>query len=949
MKRFFLILIAAVTVFAFMPSAMAQNLDSKIGNDPNVKIGKLDNGMTYYIRHNAKPEGRVEFRLAVNAGSCQEDEDQRGLAHFTEHMAFNGIEGYPHNEMIDQLQKIGVIFGLGINAYTSFDETVYEITMPTDDQKYIDMGLNILRGWAHGLLYDPKEIDDERGVISEEWRMGNSADERMQKKWFPVVFTNSLYAERLPIGLIEIIQGFKPEVIRRFYNDWYRPDLQAVIVVGDIDVAAVEKQIKEKFSNIPAKENARPKVIPTIANNKEPLVCVATDKEAGGNQILMVRKFPHTPMTTVKDYKDFMAQELYAIMYDARLEELLQTPNFPAVGLSAGYGNFIGNTDAYILSGMAKENRIEECIQVMLREDYRILQYGFLDSELQRAKDAMMERYERAVKEIDKTESNRFASEYVQNYLHHDPIPGAKRELNYAKKYLAEITVDDVNAWAKQWITPENFVAVVMAPEKDGVKVPTEAEVRNIIADESLMNVTPYVDNYKEQEIIEKETLKAGKVVSQRELTEVGAKEYTLSNGIKVVAKKTDYKNDEILFSAQSKGGFSLYSESEIPSLALAGDMVDRGGINEMDFSTLQKKLKGKTLGLSPYVSAMSEGLSGSTSPKDLELFCQYVNAFFTHPRKDTAVYNLVMDEVREQLKMIGAQPMYKFIGAFTGALNDNDPYQASMLNYTEEYLNKVDYEKAFKLYQERFANPADFTFFFTGNFDEKELISYMETYFASMPTNNAKEDFKTSVFKSFPKESTYSELHFGADDAASWVGLGFSEPIEWSEENEVMIDVINQSLEIEALEVIREKMGGVYSPMVQVAATKYPTPHYIALVLFSCNGSNTDKLSDAVVKILANFSKKGPKTATLEKVKEQTYRSMQEDQQTNRYWHNYISTQYFNGDDLNEMNQTKAIVEKITVKDIAAFMQKNFKTDHILKVYMYPESGKPAAKGKKK
>ena len=948
MKKFLLLALWAVAVFCLTPSLNAQKLDSKIGNDQNVRIGKLDNGLTYYIRHNTKPEGRVEFRLAVNAGSNQEDEDQLGLAHFTEHMAFNGIEGYPHNEMIDQLQKIGVIFGLGINAYTSFDETVFMITMPTDDQKHIDMGINILYGWAHGLLYDPKEIDDERGVISEEWRMGNGADDRMRQKWFPVVFTNSLYAERLPIGKIEIIQNFKPEVIRRFYNDWYRPDLQAVIVVGDIDVDAIEKQIKEKFSPIPAKANARPKVIPPIANNKEPLVCVATDKEAGGNQIMLVRKFPHKPMITVQDYKDYMSQELYSIMYQSRLDELQQSPTCPGVSFSAGFGNFIGDVDAYMLTSMAKENHIEECVQTMLREDYRVGKWGFVETELQRAKDELMEKYERAVKELDKTESSRFAGEYVQNFLHHDPIPGAKRELNYAKKFLAEITLEEVNAWAKEWITPENFVAVVMAPEKEGVKVPTEAELLKIITDESLKNVTPYVDNYKEQEIIEKTTLRSGSIASERELPEVGAKEYTLSNGIKVVAKKTDYKNDEILFSAMSEGGFSLYYECDIPSLALAGELIDRAGINEMDYNSLQKKLKGKTIRLSPSISPVTESLSGSTSPKDLELFCQYVNAFFTHPRKDTSVYSIVMDETREQIKMIGAQPMYKFISSFISAMYDGDPYQVNMLSYTDEFLDRVDYERAYYLYQERFANPADFTFFFTGNFDEKELKEYIETYFASLPTSSDREKFKADVFQSFPEGNPYKEIRAGADDAASWVGLAFSEPIEWSEENEVMVDVISQALSIEALETIREKMGGVYSPMIQMAATKQPTPKFFTLIMFSCDPKNTDILSSAMLDILAKFSKKGPKSATLAKVKEQTIRSMQQEQQTNQYWHSYIATQYFNGDSLDENTRTLDILSNIKTKDIANFMKKNFKIDHYLKAYMYPENYQPDAKSSK-
>lgn len=948
MKKIFFMMMAFVFVLVCSQSAMAQKLEDNIKNDPNVRIGKLDNGMTYYIRHNEKPAGRVEFRLAVNAGSNQEDDDQQGLAHFTEHMAFNGIEGYPHNEMIDKLQKIGVIFGLGINAYTSFDETVFEITMPTDDQKNIDFGINILYGWAHGLLYDTKEIDAERGVISEEWRMGNGASDRMQKKWFPVAFNNSLYAKRLPIGLIEIIQGFKPEVIKRFYNDWYRPDLQAVIVVGDVNVDAIEKQIKEKFGPIPAKENPRPKIIPSIDNNVEPLVCVCTDKEAGSNEVMMIRKFPHQVVSTVKDYRDYMITQLYNMMFEERLNDLQQDPNCPAVGMQVGYSDFIGDVDAYMLVGMAKENKINETAQLLLREDYRVLKHGFLETELQRAKDALMEEYERAVKEVDKTESNKFAREYVANYLHHDPIPGAKRELNYAKKFLQDITLDEVNALAKKWITDENFVAVVMAPEKAGVKVPTENELLSIVKDKSLANVEPYVDNYKEQEIIEKETLTPGKVVSKRAIQEVGATEYTLSNGIKVIAKKTDYKNDEILFSATSPGGYSLYNSSDVPSLAFASDFIDRGGINEMDFASLQKKLKGKKIGLAPTIGPISEGLSGTTSPDDLELFMQYVNAFFTHPRIDTTSYSLVMDETREQVKMIQSQPMYKFIGGVISNMSNDDPYMANLITYDEEFLSKVDFNRAVKLYQERFANPADFTFVFTGNFDEVQLVNLMETYLGSMKTSDKKETFRTEVFKKFPTESAQKEMFFGADDAASWLAYIFSEPIEWSEENELMVNVINDALEIEALEIIREKLGGTYSPMVQVAAQKYPNSSMVSMVLFSCDPKRVDKLGDAVVKILQNFCKKGPKEATLAKVKEQMLRSIEEDQQTNRYWHNYMIQQITYGDSMDEVNQVKQNLDKINVAAIVSFMQKNFKTDHHIRLAMYPESGKPGKKSKK-
>ncbi len=934
MKKICLTLLALV--FVCMGTLSAQQLTAKIGVDPSVRIGKLENGMTYYIKANKKPENRVEFRLAVNAGSNQEDDDQQGLAHFTEHMAFNGMEGLPGNAVVSELQKIGVAFGMDLNAYTSFDETVYMVKMPSDDQKHIDLGMKILYGWAHALLFDGKEIDAERGVIAEEYRMGLGADDRMSKQWFPVLFTNSRYATRMPIGLIEIINGFPHDAIRRFYNDWYRPDLQAVIVVGDIDVDAIEQQIKATFGKIPAKQNPREKINYGIENNVEPLVAVCTDKEAMGNKVMLVRKFSHKVMETVQDYKDYMARELYNIMYNARLKELQQNPNTPFVGANGGYDYFIGDVDTYMISALAKENKIIPTIESLMKEDYRILNHGFLETELQRAKDELMNNYETAEKEADKTESADLAAEYVSNFLNNDPIPGVKRELNYAKKYLNEITLSEVNALAKQWITSENFVAVVLAPDKEGVNVPTKDEVLKTITNKDLLNVTPYVDTYKEQEIVEKSSLRPGTIVSTKEFSEIGAKELTLSNGIKVVTKKTDYKNDEILFSAFSRGGYSLYYECDLASLNFAPDMVDRAGIGELDYASLEKKLKGKKVGLMPNISFFTEGFDGESTPKDLETFFQYLNAFFTNPRKDTTVFNLVMTETREQMKMINANPMYKFFGSFIGAMTQNDPYQVNMLNYTEDFLAQADYERAYYLYQERFANPADFTFVFTGNFDEAVLAQYVETYIASLPTTDKKEDFK-NVFKPFPQETTINNIYGGTDDK-SWVGIAFSENIEWNPQNEMMVDVISNALGIELIETIREKMSGVYSPMMQMASQKIPESKYTTLVMFSCDPKNTDKLSSAVFKILENFAKKGPKKATLAKVKEQMTRNNESDKQTNKFWQEYIHTQLLYGDDLNEINTFEENLNMVSAKTVAQFMQKYFKTNHYLRVDMYPE-----------
>lgn len=936
MKKILFVLAALVMTMGVIS---AQDLTAPINPDPNVKIGKLENGMTYYIRANKKPENRVEFRLAVNAGSCQENEDQRGLAHFTEHMAFNGIKGYPGNTMISELQKIGVTFGLGINAYTSFDETVYEITMPTDDPKNIQMGLNILNGWANGLLYDSKEIDAERGVISEEWRGGLGASDRMQKKWWPVLFQGSRYAERMPIGLIEVITGFKYQTIKDFYHDWYRPDLQAIIVVGDINVDEMEAQIKKQFSKIKPAKNPRVKEEFPIPSNKEPLAVVATDKEAMGNTVMIIRKHPHFVMKTVGDFRTDLMHSLYNMMYDSRLSEMTQNPACPFIGASCGYSGLIGSTDMYGCQIASKEGRIIESIEALMREDQRVLQHGFLQSELNRAKDELLNLYEIANNEVKKTESSKFAREYVANYLHHDPIPGAKREYAYAKKFMEDITLEEINALAKNWITDENLVAIVMAPEKEGVTVPTEKEVLEAINNPNNKDVTPYIDTYKDVEVVEKDQLTAGKIVNTKALDGIDAEELTLDNGIVVLLKKTDFKNDQILFSAESKGGTSQYFECDLPALDFATDLVDRAGIAELDYSSLEKKMKGKNVGLTPYISTFSEGFSGHSTPKDLEFFFQYLHAFFTNPRQDSTVLSLVTEEYLEQLKMLSANPMYKFIFTFMDAMNQNDPYQKAMLS--EEEVKSVDYNRAFQLYQQRFANPADFVFTFVGNYDEQLMKEYIELYLGSLKTTAERETPKYDVVKGFPSQQINDNVYAGTEQQ-SYLAIAYGHDMEWSLKNNMIVQEISEALQIELINTIREKMGGTYSPMMQMGASREPKSSYTMFVLISCSPDNTDVLSNAVFDILKDFKANGPTAETLDKVKKQMINDHETSLKKNNMWLGYISRKYYFGEeDFNSINSYVERVNSVTIADIVDFMQKNFDVDHYVKMYLYPESMK--------
>lgn len=935
------ILLALALVILAAVSVLAQDLKltDPIKADPNVKIGKLENGMTYYIRHNDYPKNRVELRLAVNAGSNQENENQRGLAHFTEHMAFNGIEGFPGNEMIDQLQKIGVVFGADLNAYTGFDETVFMIPMPLDNPQNLDMGIRILKGWANGLLYDHKEIDAERGVISEEYRMGLGASDRMRKEWWPVLMKDSRYAERMPIGLLEVIQGFEYQTIKDFYHDWYRPDLQAIIVVGDIDVKAIEAKIKETFGSIPAVQNPRVKENFPIAMNKEPLVSICTDKEAPGSTVMLIRKFPHFTMKTIGDYRKQLLIDLYNSMYDSRMEEIAHSPRAPFISASAGYGDLIGTTDNYAMYASCKENKILESIRVLMQEDNRVLKYGFVQTELDRAKEAILEKMETAANEVDKTESAKFADSYVDNFLHNNPIPGAKREFNYAKKMMDGITLEEINALAKEWITPENFVAIVMAPEKEGVQVPSKAEVLSTINDPTLADVTAYVDTYKEKEILDKTQLTPGTIASTEKIEAIQGEKVVLSNGVTVILKKTEYKNDEILFGAFSRGGKSLYNVNDLASADFATEFIDRGGIADMDYSSLTKTLKKKQAGVTPYISAITEGFEGSSTPKDLEFFFQYLNAFFTNPRVDQDAHDLVMTEMQEAIKMMQSQPMYKFFGAFIDAGYNHNPYYKNQLSFNQEYLDQVNFDRAVQIYKERFANPADFTFIFVGNFDEQIMKDHLCLYLGSLPTDKTKkENFETDVFKHAHTGITSETVKYGTEKQG-WMGLWFEQPYEYNAKNNMIVTELGDVIDIYLIEVIREKMGGTYSPMTQMGASKYPESNFNLMIMLSCNPDKADKLANACVKILKDLQKKGPKDEILEKVKKQLISTREKNIQTNNFWLSYINGKALMEEDMNAVNEYNNLVNSITKQDIINFMKTYFKLDTYTRVDLKPEN----------
>ena len=628
MKKLFVLFWVFAATLCFAQAQL--NLHDLLPTDPKVSKGVLANGMTYYVRANSTPKNRADLFLVVKAGSVDEDDDQLGLAHFAEHMAFNGTKNYPKHDLINYLESLGMEFGPEINANTSFDETVYMIKVPLDSIQYMDKGLQVLYDWAAQVTDSDDEIEKERGVIHEEWRSGRGADERMMQKWMPVALYHSKYADRLPIGKMEVVDHCAPELLHRFRKDWYRPDLEAVIIVGDFDQKDMVEQVKTIFSKIPEPKNPRKKVFFDIPDHKETLVKVATDKEAQYAEALIFYMHPLEKTKTLGDYRRTIVEGLYNAMINNRLAELTQKENPPFLMANSSYSELVGPKDTYSSMAICPNGKIESGIKAVLTENERVLKYGFTQTELERQKVAMLTSVENMYNEREKQKSISYAEEYQRNFLMtEEPIPGIENEYQYYKTFIPEIKLEEVNALAPQWITKENRVVILTAPQVEGVKIPSEADLLNYMKEVEDSTIQAYADVVLNQPLIPVEP-KEGSIVSVRKIDLVDAEEWTLSNGAKVVVKSTDFKDDEILFSAYSLGGRSLYGQKDDVSTELAPEIMDESGLGSFDRITLEKLLSGKTVSVSPFITDLREGFTGSSSVKDLTSLLQIVYMDFT-------------------------------------------------------------------------------------------------------------------------------------------------------------------------------------------------------------------------------------------------------------------------------------------------------------------------------
>lgn len=911
-------------------------LENEIPTTDKILKGKLDNGLTYYIRQNSRPENRVELRLALNAGSILEDDDQLGLAHFLEHMAFNGTENFEKNELVSILQSAGVRFGAHLNAYTSFDETVYMLRMPTEDTT-LEKGLQILEDWAGGLTLEEEEIDKERGIVVEEWRIGQGAQQRMRDEYLPELLYGSRYAERLPIGTKEILENFDYTTLKRFYEDWYRPDLMAVVVVGDIDPQEMEREIKERFGDLQAPEKSRERNLFDIPYHEDTKISVVTDPEATFNQISLYYKQKGEPeaQETLADYRESVVHSLFTGMLNERMAELTRKADPPFMNAGSYYGNILRSKEAYQLFAIVPENGIERGLRTVLEQNEKVRQYGFTQTELDRYKKQMLTQYERAYNEREKTESDRYAAEYVRNFLEDEPIPGIAFEYEFMKEYLPEVTLEEVNALAEEWIQNENRVAVVTAPEKEGVEVPTEEEVRAILKEMENAEVTAYEDETVASSLME--TLpEAGNITEEKTLDKIGTTELTLSNGVKVVLKPTDFKDDEILMTASSPGGHSIYDLETYYSAVNADGVVAQSGVKDFSVTALDKYLADKNASVSPYIGSLTEGFSGNSTPKDLETMLQLTHLYFTAPRQDQEAFQSFISKNKAIYANLLSNPQYYYQDKLSRILSQNNPRGGGYP--TQEDWEKVEFDETFEVYNDRFANASDFTFFFVGNFDVEEMKPLVAQYLGSLPNTGREESWEDLGIR--PPSGVVEETVYKGTDPKSVVNITFTGEFEYNREEAYELNALVQALNIKLIEEIREKKSGVYGIGANANSSKYPYEHYSITVSFPCAPENVEDLTEAVFAEIKKMQENGPTAQDLQKVKETQRRDMETNLEENRYWLRTLQQAYFLGQDPQKVLDYKDAIESLTAEGLKETANKYFNFDSYVKVVLLPEEG---------
>lgn len=928
-----------LTIVALFFACNIYAQQGKIDNDNTIRKGILPNGMTYYIRHNAQTKGVADFYIAQKVGSILEEKRQRGLAHFLEHMAFNGTKHFPGNTLqpgiVAWCESVGIKFGANLNAYTSVDQTVYNISAaPVTREGVIDSCLLILNDWSHELLLTDKEIDKERGVIEEEWRTRRSgmAMQRLSEQAMPVIYAGTKYSDCMPIGNIDIVRTFPYNDLRDYYSKWYRPDLQAIIVVGDINEDKIEEKIKKLFAKIPLPQNPAHRIYYPIGNNEKMILYTATDKEQPTVNFTLYMKRDVTPKqerNTIQNYADDYKTNILRMAINDRLEELSRTKNAPFISASVRSGNFFlaSTKDAFELSGVLKEGKAIEAIQLLVGEVERARANGITIDELKRGKAEMLSYAENDYNDRSNRRNGEFVEQCVQNFLEETPIIEPEKELEIVRKLDKTVTIDDVNALAKTIITNQNQVVTMFGPDKNTFKMPTNSSIENAILKAQKQHYTPYKTQNTLTERLITKLPKPGSIISERTY-KYGYTEFTLSNGLKVYVRPTNFEPDEVNLKLFSLGGKNIYPDSEMPNLTylMAGATI--GGVAQYNDLTLEKMLAGKTATVTPFIDNDTRGMAGTSNVKDTKTLLELVYLYFTQPRKDPQAFKNLMEQQQEFLTNAHVNPML----AYNDTLHKVAYATNRMASMDKEQLKRVNYNRIMHIYKELFANAANFKLILTGNININKLRPLLCQYIATLPSNNAKETIGTYEPKLVDGKKTYI-FHKKQTTPTAITTIVIKGKMEYNNRNELLMDAIGQLLRIVYTEKVREDKGGTYSVQASGDLQHHPNDEALLRIAFQTDPQKYNDLIPIVYKELEKMATEGPSQQDLDKVKAYELKVYNQVLRMNNYWEYVLYTDLYNGIDVD--TDFRYIVENMTCDDIRTTLRNLLNQNNCIEVTM--------------
>ena len=928
-----------LTIVALFFACNIYAQQGKIDNDNTIRKGILPNGMTYYIRHNAQTKGVADFYIAQKVGSILEEKRQRGLAHFLEHMAFNGTKHFPGNTLqpgiVAWCESVGIKFGANLNAYTSVDQTVYNISAaPVTREGVIDSCLLILNDWSHELLLTDKEIDKERGVIEEEWRTRRSgmAMQRLSEQAMPIIYAGTKYSDCMPIGNIDIVRTFPYNDLRNYYTKWYRPDLQAIIVVGDINEDKIEEKIKKLFAKIPLPQNAAHRIYYPIGNNEKMILYTATDKEQPTVNFTLYMKRDVTPKqerNTIQNYADDYKTNILRMAINDRLEELSRTKNAPFISASVRSGNFFlaSTKDAFELSGVLKEGKAIEAIQLLVGEVERARANGITIDELKRGKAEMLSYAENDYNDRSNRRNGEFVEQCVQNFLEETPIIEPEKELEIVRKLDKTVTIDDVNALAKTIITNQNQVVTMFGPDKNTFKMPTNSSIENAILKAQKQHYTPYKTQNTLTERLITKLPKPGSIISERTY-KYGYTEFTLSNGLKVYVRPTNFEPDEVNLKLFSLGGKNIYPDSEMPNLTylMAGATI--GGVAQYNDLTLEKMLAGKTATVTPFIDNDTRGMAGTSNVKDTKTLLELVYLYFTQPRKDPQAFKNLMEQQQEFLTNAHVNPML----AYNDTLHKVAYATNRMASMDKEQLKRVNYNRIMLIYKELFANAANFKLILTGNININKLKPLLCQYIATLPSNNTKETIGTYEPKLVDGKKTYI-FHKKQTTPTAITTIVIKGKMEYNNRNELLMDAIGQLLRIVYTEKVREDKGGTYSVQASGNLQHHPDDEALLRIAFQTDPQKYNDLIPIVYKELEKMATEGPSQQDLDKVKAYELKVYNQVLRMNNYWEYVLYTDLYNGIDVD--TDFRYIVENMTCDDIRTTLRNLLNQNNCIEVTM--------------